>query len=78
MKEIIFGTKSEIATVYLERGNVDGGLVVCCMVPEDDGTFTAHRHWFSDPAQARTSYAVIDAAEIETRLSAQRAGVIRG
>lgn len=41
---------------YIERCT-DGGLIVATLVPTGNGDFFSHRHWYQDPAAARTVYA---------------------
>lgn len=71
MKDITFGN-NEPGRCYLERGNKDGGLIVCYMVQEQDGTFTAFRSWHSDPALAQAEYDKAAATEMSERITTMR------
>jgi len=62
----------EDASVVLERGNKDGGLIVCYEITEADGTRSAYRAWYSDPVQARAAYDAADSTVTENRVTTIR------
>lgn len=74
MKTIEFGS-AEQGRCYLERGNKDGGMVVCYMVQEQDGTYTSYRSWHSDPVRAQAEYDKAAATEINERITTIRAAL---
>jgi len=74
MKTITLGSKFGDATVYLERGGDEGGLIVCYMVPESDGTWTSYRAWYLDPQDARAAYEAAGKDDTSSKLTLKREG----
>lgn len=73
-----FTVDAETVRVFKERGRGDGGLVICAAVEESDKEFSIFRHWFSDPALARTVYDNLTVGQLRQYLSkAGRGGAPR-
>ncbi len=66
---IDIATSKESVRCYLEKGDGDGGGVVCYLKALPDGSYAAHREWFLDPLQAKAEYDAIDGVRAEEKLT---------
>jgi len=55
-------TSKEVVRCYIEAGDNGSGAIVCYLKQVGSNEYAAHREWFSDPEQAKTQFAAIDAA----------------
>lgn len=60
-------TSKESVRCYIERGEGDGGAVVCYLKEIAPNEYAAHREWFSDPNQAEVEFESIDAQKAELK-----------
>ena len=74
---IDIATSKEPVRCYREKGDGDGGEVVCYLKSMPDGSFAARREWFSDPLQAKSEYQAIDAVKAEAKLTLIESSLVK-